>query len=82
MTLKLTGELVPIYMRERFEALRSGDKYRFRSFLAKYFADKKQLPIDEVERAMHIIRANEMALPPAERERSKNWLKLYNKYLT
>jgi hypothetical protein len=68
-------------MKERFEALRSGDKYRYRAFLARYHGGKRNLPtLDEIERAMHMVRAQEMALPERERSRSHNWLALYDKY--
>lgn len=82
MSLKLSGAEIPQYMKERYEALRDGNKYRWRAFLEKYY-DEKQNPhrIEEIERAMHIIRANEQSLPKRERDKSANWLRLYNKFM-
>lgn len=83
MSLKLTGEEMVIYMRLRHVALKSGSKYMWRAFLARYYGGKKTLPsIDEIERLMHIVRMNEVSLPKAMREQSRKWLELYNKYLT
>jgi len=83
MSLKLSAQEIPQYMRERYEALRDGDKYRWRAFLRKYYGERENPHrIEDIERAMHIIRANEQSLPKREREKSANWLRLYNKYLT
>ena len=62
---------------------RHGNKYHWRSFLRKYYKeDDNPHSIEQIERAMHIIRMNERSLPQRERDKSANWLRLYNKYLT
>lgn len=76
--MPMSGNDMRAYFRERFECIRTVNKFRFREFLIKYQLKKGQeLPhLDDIERILHITRSREMSLTARERDDSKKWLSL------
>ena len=72
--MRMHGTQLQAYFKERFDVIRSANKFRYREFMAKYNPGRELPCLDDVERIMHTVRSQEMSLKKQEREESKLWL--------